>query len=216
MSTSVDLCRMRSKPRTGRRPGPSSTRDEILRAARRRFADDGYDRATFRKIAADAGVDPALVVQFFGSKQALFAAATVPPVTLAELSATPSANSSASPGLRLARVLMLWLEDDGARQAVLARIRSASSEPAAADIVRTMISGQLIEFARAMDGDRPDVRASLLATQFLGVVFARFVVAVEPLASMSGDEIADWLGPTFDLYLTGPMDDAALGRTAVT
>ena len=68
MSTSVDLCHMSSKPRTGRRPGPSSTRDEILRAARRRFADDGYDRATFRRIAADAGVDPALVVQFFGSK----------------------------------------------------------------------------------------------------------------------------------------------------
>ena len=110
---------------------------------------------------------------------------------------------------------MLWLEDDAARQALLARIRSASSEPAAADIVRTMIGGQLIEFARAMDGDRPDVRASLLATQFLGVVFARFVVAVEPLASMSGDEIADWLGPTFDLYLTGPMDDSALGRPAV-
>ena len=78
-----------------------------------------------------------------------------------------------------------------------------------------MIGGQLIEFARAMDGDRPDVRASLLATQFLGVVFARFVVAVEPLASMSGDEIADWLGPTFDLYLTGPTDDSALGRPAV-
>jgi AcrR family transcriptional regulator len=195
---------MSSKPRTGRRPGPSSTRDEILRAARRRFADDGYDRATFRRIAADAGVDPALVVQFFGSKQDLFAAATVPPVTLAELSAAPTANSSASPGLRLARLLMLWLEDDGARQALLARIRSASSEPAAADIVRRMIGGQLIEFARAMDGDRTDVRASLLATQFLGVVFARFVVAVEPLASMSGDEIADWLGPTFDLYLTGP------------
>ena len=47
------------------------------------------------------------------------------------------------------------------------------------------------------------------------VVFARYVVAVEPLASMSGDEIADWLGPTFDLYLTGPMDDSALGRSAV-
>jgi AcrR family transcriptional regulator len=215
MSTSVDLCRMSTKPRTGRRPGPSSTRDEILRAARRRFADDGYDRATFRRIAADAGVDPALVVQFFGSKQDLFAAATVPPVTLAELSAAPTANSSASPGLRLARLLMLWLEDDGARQALLARIRSASSEPAAAAIVRKMIGGQLIEFARAMDGDRPDVRASLLATQFLGVVFARFVVAVEPLASMSGDEIADWLGPTFDLYLTGPIDDSALGRPAV-
>src|SRR3954464_9643653 len=114
MSTSVELCRMSSKPRTGRRPGRSSTRNEILRAARRRFAEDGYDRATFRRIAADAGVDPALVVQFFGSEHALFAAAPVSPVTLTELGAAPAADSSASPGLRLARLLMLWLEDDGA------------------------------------------------------------------------------------------------------
>ena len=81
-----------------RRPGPNSTRDEILRAARRRFAEGGYDRATFRSIAADAGVDPALVVQFFGSKKELFAAATVSPVTLAELSAAEADDSTASPG----------------------------------------------------------------------------------------------------------------------
>ena len=71
-----------------------------------------------------------------------------------------------------------------------------------------MIDVQLTEFAGLMDGDRPDVRAGLLATQFLGVVFARFVVGVEPLASMDGEEIARWLGPTFDLYLTGPLDDS--------
>jgi AcrR family transcriptional regulator len=196
-------------PRTGRRPGLSSTRDEILRAARRRFAEDGYDRATFRSIATDAGVDPALVVQFFGSKKDLFAVATLAPVTLAELSAQAAEDPSAGPGLRLANLLMMWLDDEGARQALLGRIRSAASEPAAADAVREMIGAQLTEFARLMDGDRPDVRASLLATQFLGVVFARFVVGVEPLASMDGQEIANWLGPTFDLYLTGPLDASA-------
>jgi AcrR family transcriptional regulator len=195
--------------RTGRRPGPSSTRDEILRAARRRFAEGGYDRATFRSIANDAGVDPALVVQFFGSKQDLFAAATATPVTLAELSAQAAEDASGGPGLRLASLLMMWLEDEGARQALLGRVRSAASEPAAADVVREMIGAQLTEFAGLMDGDRPDVRASLLATQFLGVVFARFVVGVEPLASMDGKEIASWLGPTFDLYLSGPLDDSS-------
>ena len=196
-------------PRTGRRPGPTSTRDEILLAARRRFAEGGYDRATFRSIATDAGVDPALVVQFFGSKKSLFAAATASPVTLAELSAEAEEDSSAGPGLRLANLLMMWLEDEGARQALLGRVRSAASEPAAADAVREMIGAQLTEFARLMEGDRPDVRASLLATQFLGVVFARFVVGVEPLASMEGEEIAKWLGPTFDLYLTGALGDSA-------
>lgn len=196
-----------SKPK-GRRPGPSSTRDEILAAARHRFAEGGYDRATFRKIAADAGVDPALVVQFFGSKRDLFAAATAPPVTLAELAAaSPDEDAAAGPGLRLARQLMRWLDDDGAREALLGRIRSASTEPAAADAVREMFGEQLTAFARQMGGDHPEVRASLLATQFLGVVFARFVVIAEPLASMEGEEIAAWLGPTFDLYLTGPVED---------
>jgi AcrR family transcriptional regulator len=202
------MSKVNTKVRTGRRPGPSSTRDEILRAARRRFAEGGYDRATFRNIATDAGVDPALVVQFFGSKKDLFAAATAPPVTLAGLSAEAVEDSNAGPGLRLAKLLMTWLEDEGARQALLGRVRSAASEPAAADAVREMIGAQLTEFARVMDGDRPDVRASLLATQFLGVVFARFVVGVEPLASMDGEEIAGWLGPAFDLYLTGPLEDS--------
>jgi AcrR family transcriptional regulator len=190
--------------RTGRRPGPSSTRNDILRAARRRFAESGYERATFRSIAADAGVDPALVVQFFGSKKQLFAAATVSPITLAELSEQSEPGPPAEAGLRLARLLMRWLDDDGARQALLGRIRSASSEPAAAAAVREMIDGQLAAFAQQMDGERPDVRASLLATQFLGVVLARFVVRSEPLASMDPEEIAQWLGPTFDLYLNGP------------
>ena len=102
---------MSPRARTGRRPGPSSTREDILRAARRRFAEDGYDRATFRRIAADAGVDPALVVQFFGSKQQLFAVATVPPVTIAALTAQPATDPTASAGLRLARLVMLRLGD---------------------------------------------------------------------------------------------------------
>jgi AcrR family transcriptional regulator len=171
-------------------------------------------RATFRNIASDAGVDPALVVQFFGSKKELFASATVPPVTLAELSAASDDGPPAEPGLRLARLLMQWLEDEGAREALLGRVRSASSEPAAAEAVREMIGAQLTAFARLMEGDRPDVRASLLATQFLGVVFARFVVRVDPLASMDGEEIADWLAPTFDLYLTGPLDDSPHANSA--
>ena len=200
MSTAVELHRSTSA-RKGRRPGPSSTRDEILKAARRGFAEGGYERTTFRSIANEAGVDPALVVQFFGSKKELFAAATVSPVTLAEIAKESESASSGSPGTDLASLLMEWLEHEGARQALLGRIRSASSEPAAADAVREMIGAQLVEFAKTMEGERPDVRASLLATQFLGVVIARYVVGVEPLASMELQEIAKWLGPTFDLYL---------------
>jgi AcrR family transcriptional regulator len=212
----VNICRVilvsaagnKDKPKRGRRPGPSSTREDVLRAARRRFAREGYDRATFRNIAADAGVDPALVVQFFGNKQELFVAATTSPVTLAELSQASDHGGPAEAGLRLARLLVRWLEDETAREAMIGRLRAAATEPTAAELVRQMIEGQITAFARLMAGDHPDVRASLLATQFLGVVWARFVVHLEPLASMTGDELAAWLGPTFQLYLDPPVETA--------
>jgi AcrR family transcriptional regulator len=206
------MSKPKTKPRpsrTGRRPGPSSTREEILRAARRRFARYGYDRATFRNIAADAGVDPALVVQFFGSKQDLFVAATTPPVTLAELSRKSEQGDPAEAGLRLARLLMRWMEDDDAREATIARVRSAATEPVAAELVRRMIGDQLTGFARLLGGDRPEERATLLASQFVGMVWARHVVPLEPLASMTGEEIADWLGPTFQRYLDAPLESSA-------
>jgi AcrR family transcriptional regulator len=191
--------------RTGRRPGPSSTREDILRAARRRFARYGYDRATFRNIAAEADVDPALIVQFFGSKKDLFTAAAAPPVTLGELYAESEEDEPAAPGLRLARVLMTWLDDADAREAMIARIRSAATEPAAAEMVREMIGGQLTEFARLLGGDRPEERAALLASAFVGAVWVRNVVRLEPLASMPSDEVAAWLGPTFQHYLDAPL-----------
>jgi AcrR family transcriptional regulator len=187
--------------RSGRRPGPSSTREDILRAARRCFAELGYDRATFRKIAARAGVDPALVVQFFGSKSELFIAATTSPVTLAEISAEAENGTTESAGVRLARRFMAWLDDDDAREAMLARIRSAASEPAAAEMVRQMVMGQLVPFAKLMGGKDPEARASLLASQLVGMVWARFVVPLEPLASMPGEEVAAWIGPALQTYL---------------
>jgi AcrR family transcriptional regulator len=196
---------MGKNARTGRRPGPSSTREDILRAARRRFARYGYDRATFRNIAADAGVDPALIVQFFGSKQDLFTAAVTSPVTLGELYAESEEEEPAAPGVRLARLLMRWLDHPEAREAMIARIRSAATEPAAAEMVREMIGGQLTEFARMLGGDRPEERATLLASAFLGAVWARHVVGLEPLASMPSEEVAAWLGPTFQHYLDAPL-----------
>jgi hypothetical protein len=92
---------------------------------------------------------------------------------------------------------------------MIARIRSAATEPVAAELVREVIAGQLTGFARVLGGDRPDVRAALLASQFLGMVWVRFVVPLEPFASMTGTELAAWLGPMFQLSLQGPLDEAA-------
>src|SRR2546425_10479662 len=71
-------------PRTGRRPGTGGTREKILAAARSQFGQEGYDGATIRGIAAGAGVDPALIPHYFGSKEGVFLAAVEFPVDPAE------------------------------------------------------------------------------------------------------------------------------------
>ena len=71
--------------RTGRRPGTPDTRDAILAVARRRFATRGYDATSLRGIAAEAKVDPALLIHYFGTKEGLFVAATGLPAGLPEL-----------------------------------------------------------------------------------------------------------------------------------
>lgn len=192
------------RPRTGRRPGPTTTRDAILAAARRRFAEVGYDRATFRQIAAAAGVDPALVVQFFGSKQELFLAAVRMPDASGVLGGALEGDP-ATAGTRVARVLVGWLDDDAARSVLIARIRSAASEPSAAELVRQAATEQLAEVVRHLGGDHPDVRGALAASQFVGLVMVREVVGVEPLAALAPEELVELLGPTFQRYLTEPL-----------
>ena len=160
--------------RTGRRPG--RTRPGRRSCGRRASLCGGWvrphdlsrDRRRCRR-------RPALVVQFFGSKQELFAAATVRRSRSRSYRRRREGPGGGAP-VAPCGLLMQWLEDEGARQALLGRIRGASSEPAAADAVREMIGAQLSRFAQLMDGEGTEVRASLLATQFLGVVFARFIV----------------------------------------
>src|SRR5436309_7394484 len=88
--------------RTGRRPGPSTTRATILEAARRRFADRGYDATSIRAIAAGAGVDPGVVMHFFGSKDALFQAAVGWPFDPARPAAQIAARRRRTPRNRAA------------------------------------------------------------------------------------------------------------------
>jgi AcrR family transcriptional regulator len=146
---------MAAPRRSGRRPGSSGTRDAILAAARRQFAEQGYDRTSMRGIAAEAAVDQALVAHFFGGKQALF-------VEVVRLPFEPS------------QVLPLLLEGD-----------------------RETVSERLARFV-----------ASILESpegQIVGMVMARHVIEVEPLAALSADELADLLAPTLQRYLVGEL-----------
>jgi len=197
--------------RSGRRPGASDSREQIAVAAREKFAELGYERATFRVIGAAAGVDPALVVHFYGSKQDLFRdVMQLPPEVSAALVGIADGPSEQM-GRRLAELVIASLENPATRPIVLGRIRSASSHPDAAALVRETVTRDLSALTRAIGADRPDIRAVLVGAHVVGIALARYVVQVEPLASLSASEVIELIAPTFQAFLTGPLMPLAPG-----
>jgi AcrR family transcriptional regulator len=194
-----------SPKRSGRRPGPTTTREAITEAARRQFAELGYDRATLRGIAGEAGVDAALVMRFYGSKEALFREVMALPPAVAEAMAGLADGPTESVGRRLAEVIVGMLEDPRSRSIVLGRIRSASSHPEAAALVRETVERDVGRLVAALTDDEPETRAVLVGSQVVGLALARHVVRVEPLASMPAADVVDYIAPTFQHYLVGPL-----------
>src|SRR5262245_29865305 len=141
--------------KTGRRPGATDTREEIAVAARSLFAELGYERATFRKIAAAAGVDPALVVHFYGSKEELFRQAMALPPALAEALARIGEGPREGVGRRLAELVVAALENPASQSIVLGRIRCAATHPDAAALVRETVTRDLLRLTSALTDDRP-------------------------------------------------------------
>ena len=192
-------------PRTGRRPGPARTRERILGAARTQFGREGYDKATLREIAAGAGVDPALIPHYFGSKEGVFLAAVEFPVD-------PSLfiPRLLEPGVeRLGeRLVTFFLEtwDSPAGSSLLALIRSVVSSDLAAELLREFVTREVLgRLAVAIQMDQPQLRASLVATQLVGLAMLRYVIKVEALKSASREELAGWIGPSIQRYLTEPV-----------
>src|SRR4029450_11321029 len=164
-----------SAKRSGRRPGPTTTREAITEAGRRQFAELGYDRATLRGIAGEAGVDAALVVRFYGSKEALLREVMGVPPGVAEAMAGLANGPSESVGRRLAEVIVGMLEDPRSRSIVLGRIRSASSHPEAAALVRETVERDVGRLVAALTDDKPETRAVLVGSQVVGLALARHV-----------------------------------------
>src|SRR3954449_9802715 len=150
----------------GRRPGDSGTREAIVEAARRQFSELGYDRASLRSIAVEAGVDPSLVVHFHGSKQQLFLAGVELPFPPHEGLPGILAGDPGEVGLPLARFLAGLLESEEGRRRVTGLIRAAATEPEAARLVRDLVSRELLGRLTAHLG-APDaaLRASLVSAQ---------------------------------------------------
>jgi AcrR family transcriptional regulator len=174
------------------------TRAAILAAARERFGTDGYERATIRAIAADAAIDPAMVMRYYGSKDKLFAAAAEFDVRLPDFTDVPPQRL----GEAMARHLIeRWEADDTLR--VL--LRTAVTNEVAAERMREVFAGQLAPTLRKLALDEPAVRAGLAATQALGFALCRYILGFAPIVTMSAEDAVAWLGPTLTRYLTAPL-----------
>ncbi|WP_063127276.1 TetR/AcrR family transcriptional regulator [Nocardia fusca] len=189
------------------RRSSEETKAVILTAARERFAADGYDRATIRAIAADADIDPAMVMRYYGTKERLFAAAAEFDLELPDLTEVPRDRIGSA---LVAHFLDRWERDE----TLLILLRAGVTNPAAADRMRSIFATQLGPvIAKAGDDPREaPVRAGLAASQILGMALCRFVLAFPPVAAMTGPEVIAWLGPTIQCYLTGPVPESSPAR----
>lgn len=196
--------------RTGRRSGESGTREAILEAARRRFAEHGYDGATIRGIAADAGVDPALVHHFYGSKEKLFVVAMRFPVVPSEVLSHVAGADRERIGEGIVRTVLGVWENPETRSQSLALLRSAVTNEGAAAMLRGFLSSAILgTLAGLIEEDDAEYRASLVASQIVGLGIARFVVGLEPLASADPEDLVAAIGPTILRYLTGDVGTRA-------
>ncbi|WP_224241046.1 TetR/AcrR family transcriptional regulator [Hyalangium gracile] len=175
-----------------------ATRAAILRAARERFAADGYERATIRAIAADAGIDASMVMRYYGSKERLFAAAAEFDLRLPDLKEVPRDGVGAA---IIGHFLDRWEGDE----TLTALLRAGVTNPAAAERMRQIFAEQLAPAVAAM-GHAPAeaaTRAGLAATQVLGVALCRYVLGLPPIVAMDRATLMAWIGPTLQRYLVG-------------
>jgi AcrR family transcriptional regulator len=194
----------RSAPR-GRRPGGADTRARILEAVRVAFGERGFDGATVRDVAARAGVDAALVHHYFGTKQRLFVAAMEFPVDVATVVPRLLAGGEAGVGERFVRFVVEMWDRPEIRPSILGVVRSATTDPVAAAMLRALLTdGPLRALAAAIQRPDADARVALAGSQLVGLAMARYVVRLEPVASMSPDEVAAEVGPVVERYLYGP------------
>ncbi|MEV0722072.1 TetR family transcriptional regulator [Micromonospora purpureochromogenes] len=182
-----------------------ATRAAILRAARERFAADGYERATIRAIAADARIDPSMVMRYYGNKEGLFAAAAEFDLRLPDLADVPTGQL----GEVLVRHFLDRWEGD---ETLAALLRAASTNPGAADRIRGIFADQLGAVVARFGTDPATTarRAGLVASQILGLAFTRYIVGLPPMVDAAPAELVAWVGPTLQRYLTGTAPD---GRT---
>lgn len=193
--------------RSGRPPGASDARQRILVAAREAFGGAGFDGATIRGIAGSAGVDPALVHHYFGTKERLFVAATHLPVDVAALLPRVLDGPPERVGHRLVEVFLETWDEPSTRMALLGMLRSAVSDERAAAMTRALLLTEaLAPIVAGLGVPDAAMRATLVGSQLAGLAMIRYVIRVEPLASADAAILVEAVGPTLTRYLSGPLD----------
>jgi AcrR family transcriptional regulator len=189
----------------GRRPGAPDTKAEVLAAARSSFAEKGYRGTTIRAVAAAAGVDPALVHHYFGTKDDLFLAALQMPVDPRELLAPVIAAGPDGAGERLLRTFLAVWDDPETQAQLVAVFRSVLSADGATLLKEGFIPVIVTPVLSHLVRDRPEVRIPLVASQVVGLIVTRYVVAFPPMAQLSAEEVVARMGPVLQHYLTGDL-----------
>ncbi|MET9320968.1 TetR family transcriptional regulator [Streptomyces sp. NPDC003038] len=191
------------RPRQDEAEEGPGTQERIRLAARSEFAARGYDKTSVRGVAKAAGVDPALVHHYFGSKDDLFAAAIELSMEPALLVPAVIGEGPEGIGERLARYFLGIWENPATRAPLLAVIRSALTHEAAAKVLRRLVLRRVLERVAAdLDVPDPTFRAELAASHMVGIAILRYVVQVEPLASADPEDIVALVAPTLQRYLT--------------
>ncbi|MBL0885066.1 TetR/AcrR family transcriptional regulator [Myceligenerans indicum] len=177
-----------------------ATKAAILAAARRAFSEEGYDRATIRSIAAEARIDPSMVMRYFGTKEALYATAIDVSLSLPDPAGVPRG--------RIGEVVMrgmcrYWEEEPIG----LARLRRALADPASAAAVRASIADEASAIARHFceDEDEAHLRGAMAGTQVLGISLSRYILRVPEIVALSCDELVALYAPTLQRYFCEPL-----------
>jgi AcrR family transcriptional regulator len=196
----------RTGRRPGRRPGANQTRQAILSAARAEFAEHGFGGATVRAIARSADVDPALVLHFFGSKRVLFTAATSWPFETSEALERIVTGPRSRLGHRMVAFMLSVWEDPERREPMLGMLRAATTDPQAAELVKdsfmTLVLGPVGE---TLDKPDAELRMTFCSSQLIGLGIARYILHMEPLASLDAEQTVEIVGPSLQRYMTGKL-----------
>ncbi|MFB1042933.1 TetR/AcrR family transcriptional regulator [Streptomyces chrestomyceticus] len=174
-----------------------ATRAAILEAARERFAADGYERATIRAVARDAGIDPSMVMRYYGNKAGLFAAASEIDLKLPDLTSVPRDQLGA---MLVRHFLDRWEHDE----TLTAMVRVAVTNEAGAERLRGVFAEQIRPVLTAVCAvpEKAESRAALVGSQLVGMGMLRYVLVLPPAAALGREEVVSWLGPTIQHYLT--------------